>query len=489
VTHARARTAAAVREQLGHPIVDADGHWLEFGPAMRERMRRVGGERAVQGFNAAHKRAAVWAGSSLQERIQRRQPQEAFWNFSSDTTDRATAMMPRLFYERLDELGIDFAVVYPTAGLPVPRVPEPELRQAACRAYNVIVAEEFGPYADRLTPAAIIPMVTPDEAIAELEYVTRELGLKVAMMGSLIRRLLPSVVDQPDGGRIAEWYDVLGLDSLYDYDRVWEACKRLGISPTFHTGARWQGFRLSPSNFVYNHIGNFATASEAVCKALFLGGVTRRFPELRFAFLEGGVGFANLLFGDLIGHWHKRGAEGLLRTKPGLLKAGVLLELAQRYSTGELRAKLLEVGGRIETDADNVTGGLAVLDDYAAAKIARVDDFVPLFADSFYFGCEADDRANAIAFDRRLNPLGVRLNAMFSSDIGHFDVPDIKEVVPEAYELLEDGLLTTDDMRDFTFANAVRFWGATNPAFFTGTCVEREATAVLRADAAPRQTA
>ena len=33
------------------------------------------------------------------------------------------------------------------------------------------------------------------------------------------------------------------------------------------------------------------TPGEAVCKALFMGGVTRRFPALKFAFLEGGVGW------------------------------------------------------------------------------------------------------------------------------------------------------------------------------------------------------
>ena len=37
--------------------------------------------------------------------------------------------------------------------------------------------------------------------------------------------------------------------------------------------------------------------------------------------------------------------------------------------------------------------------------------------------------------------MGARLNALFSSDIGHFDVPDMTEVVPEAYELVEHGLL------------------------------------------------
>ena len=33
----------------------------------------------------------------------------------------------------------------------------------------------------------------------------------------------------------------------------------------------------------------FASAGEAMAKALFFGGVTRRFPELNFAFLEGGI--------------------------------------------------------------------------------------------------------------------------------------------------------------------------------------------------------
>jgi hypothetical protein len=72
-----------------------------------------------------------------------------------------------------------------------------------------------------------------------------------------------------------------------------------------------------------------------------------------------------------------------------------------------------------------------------------------------------------------------RLNAIFSSDIGHFDVPDMREVVPEAYELVEHGLLTDEDFRDFVFGNAVRFWGEVNPDFFRGTTVEKAAAEAL----------
>ena len=75
--------------------------------------------------------------------------------------------------------------------------------------------------------------------------------------------------------------------------------------------------------------------------------------------------------------------------------------------------------------------------------------------------------------------MGARLNALFGSDIGHFDVPDMLEVLPEAFELVEDGLITAQDFRDFTFANAVRLWGAGNSGFFRGTTVEQAAAAVL----------
>ena len=42
--------ARELREGLGHPVVDADGHWLEFGSLVGEEMKRIGGDLAAQGF-------------------------------------------------------------------------------------------------------------------------------------------------------------------------------------------------------------------------------------------------------------------------------------------------------------------------------------------------------------------------------------------------------------------------------------------------------
>src|SRR6266566_455660 len=297
-----------VRSQLKHPVVDGDGHWLEYAPVFSEKMRKAAGDKSAEGFLAALRSTTDALKMAPEERRRRRVAMPNFWNRQAENTlDRATAMMPKMLYDRLDEIGLDFAVVYPTAGLRFPRIQDDATRRAVIRAYNIVSADYFSGLGDRLTPAAIIPIHTPDEAIAELEFVTKQLSSKVAMFGSNMARKVPAAAaNDPDTARFAVWYDVLGIDSEYDYDPVWAKCVELGIAPTFHSASLNQGLRLSPTNFCYSHIGHFAAAGHATAKAIFLGGVTRRFPELRFAFLEGGVGWAGQLFGDLIEHWERR---------------------------------------------------------------------------------------------------------------------------------------------------------------------------------------
>ena len=61
----------------------------------------------------------------------------------------------------------------------------------------------------------------------------------------------------------------------------------------------------------------------------------------------------------------------------------------------------------------------------------------------------------------------------------------MRDPLPEAYELVEDGYISQDNFRDFVFENAVRLWGTQNPRFFEGTAVAKEAAAVLKAAQQP----
>ena len=130
--------------------------------------------------------------------------------------------------------------------------------------------------------------------------------------------------------------------------------------------------------------------------------------------------------------------------------------------------------------ASSATGGLENLDDYHRCEIKSKADFKELFVDKFYFGCEADDRLNGVAFIESINR-GSKLNALYSSDVGHWDVPDMNEVVTSAYELIEKGVMNADDFRRFTFENPAHFWTSANPDFFKGTIIEKQVDELLAA--------
>jgi hypothetical protein len=295
---------------------------------------------------------------------------------------------------------------------------------------------------------------------------------------------VPSVKsDDPDVNRLAVNYEVFGIDSDYNYDPVWQKCVDVKIAPTFHSSGSNQALRNSPTNFTYNHIGHFADAGHAAAKGIFLGGVTRRFPELRFAFLEGGVGWGAQLFGDLMEHWERRNIKALENMKPEKLDRDMLMSYVEKYGYKEHAEALRARDGWPDPELRS-TGGVENLDDFAACKLTRKEDWVDLYVKPYYFGCEADDRMNATAF-LKLNPFDAQLNAIYSSDIGHFDVIDMREPLPEAYELVEDGYISEANFRDFVFTNAVTLWGTQNPDFFKGTSVEKEAAAVLQAARQP----
>jgi len=270
---------------------------------------------------------------------------------------------------------------------------------------------------------------------------------------------------------------MLGMDSEYDYDPFWAKCQELGFSPTFHTGSQGLGLRASVSSWVYNHVGHFAEANDALCKALFLGGVTRRFPKLRFAFLEGGVGYGFRLLNDLIGHFKTRNPDALRYCNPANLDVDYLMKMFEKYGTDTMKRTIDRETLRVGLER---VGPPEQPNEFAACGAQSPDDICKLFVPSFYFGCEAEDHANAWAFNTTVTPGHSRLHAILGTDIGHFDVTDMSGVVAEAWELVEDGMINEADFRDFTFANPVGLWAANNPDFFKGTAVEGAVAKAMR---------
>jgi predicted TIM-barrel fold metal-dependent hydrolase len=478
--------SAAVHARLDHPVVDGDGHWLEPIPVFEEHLDAVGGAKAVDAWRRFARARHELYGLSTAERGRRRTPRNLWWGTTNDARDRATALAPGLLYERLGDFGIDFAIVYPSMALTLPVLADDELRHWSLRAYNIMTAEMFAPYRDRLTPAAVIGNATPQEALEELEFAVGTLGMKVAMLGlTAVRPIEADAAWQPEVAKRRHYVDTLALDSPYDYDPVWRRLVELKVALTVHGGSKAWSDRLSTSSHTSNHLGHFAQGNHLAARTAFLGGLTHRFPELNVAFLEGGVGWACNLYYDLVGHWQKLNRTAMHRhLRPDRLDAGEVRRLLESYGDDRLRRNLdalvkdnldpfdpyitLEESTRRNLDAD----------EFRNVPISSPADIERLFVEPFYFGAESDDPVTAWAFDKRMK---ARLKPVFSSDISHFDVTDMTEVLEEAYELVEDGLLDLEDFRAFTFTNAVKLHTKLNPDFFRGTAVEKAVVDILAA--------
>ncbi len=470
---------AEIRRRAGHPIVDADAHQLETVPVLLDYIREVGGSAAPERFQAYLRHQRRTFEMSWEERYDTRTAMPVWWPIPTENTlDRATTQLPRLMYERMDELGLDFSIVYPGIGLQIVTLPglaDDELRQVCTRAFNRYYADMFRGFADRLTPVGLVTMNTPQEACDTLEDAVR-CGLKAVVIAGDVLRPVPQVArEHPELAHQVLYQDCFGIDSPYEYDPFWAKCVELGVAPTSHSGPIGWGTRRSVSRHQYNQLGGFAEGGEALLKALWFGGVTRRFPTLNVGFLEGGVAWACSTYTRMIDHWSKRNADAIRSLDPARLDQALFAKLIDEYGHDKIRAY------RDPLVRDSLWAPSPdQLDDWRDCQVSSAEQLAEQFVPRFYFGCEGDDRMNSLAFDTELNPFGARLRAMLGSDIGHFDVVDMREVVEESWELVEDGLISEADFSDIAFANAVRLHGGMNPRFFEGTAVESAAARVLR---------
>lgn len=177
----------------------------------------------------------------------------------------------------LDETAVD--VLYPTAGLALLQLTDPELGAASFRVYNDWLADLCATDPQRLLGHALIPTWDIDEGIAELRR-ARELGL----VGGLI------------------WTSPPEDDSFFDrrYDALWAAAVELAMPMAIHTLAGQRESRALGSfgrSVESSYYFTFRTRDEmqrTICE-LIVSGVFERFPELVFVGAEGGINYAAVM--------------------------------------------------------------------------------------------------------------------------------------------------------------------------------------------------
>lgn len=189
--------SAAIKAKLNYPIIDTDVHTNDFTPALEDYIAKYGGSKLVDELRKAEasrlnskSNGKDWYQQTPEERQYNRTIRSPWWaRVTRNTLDLATYTLPGLFYERQAEQGSDYSVLFPNNVL-APAGASKENRQALQRAVNHYHADLYRKYSDRLTPVAGIPMGSPEEAVEELEFAVKTLGLKVANIPGGVKRQL-----------------------------------------------------------------------------------------------------------------------------------------------------------------------------------------------------------------------------------------------------------------------------------------------------------
>ncbi len=458
------RSVELIKQRISHPIIDSDAHIIEYLPDVKARLRRLAGPAVANRLDRIYSNLENATRLPIAVRRSLGMARAPWWNYpAANALDRATASLPRLLHRRLDEFGIDVAVVYPSYFIQFPTSDDEEFRRAGCRATNQHLADTFADVGDRLIPVGAIPMHTPDEALAEMQYLVEDLGMRaVVLPGSVVRR---------DEVTNHVWLDTFGLDSEFDYDPVWKYLEEHGLAATFHSAGMGWGSRASVTNYMHNHVGHFAAAGEAILRSLLFSGVPNRFPTLRFAFLEGGASWAASLFNDFSGHFAKRRATAIGHFDPRHLDIEVVRSLFIEFGTNCVLEAMAEFDGSLAPLSQQVS---SPSDDFARSGFESSEEIRKVFEDQMFFGCEADDRMNIVGSEQWTGAIGARIRTILGSDIGHWDVADCRMILSEAYEMVEAGCISHEDFEAMTYHNPVSLWTGNCPDFFRGTALEGE---------------
>ncbi|MDX1886261.1 amidohydrolase family protein [Mycolicibacterium sp. 120270] len=172
--------------------------------------------------------------------------------------------------EDLDREGVQCQLTFPSVGFWTVNIEDPELARVAARAWNEWALEEVMSWQKRVFAPAIVPLVEPADAAAEVEWAAEQ-GFQAIF--------LPCAM--PDD---KQW----GLDI---WEPLWAAAAAANVVLAYHigTGSDTVVYR-GPGGAVVNYMETTYPGMRVVSH-LVAGGALDRYPDLKVLIAEGGAGW------------------------------------------------------------------------------------------------------------------------------------------------------------------------------------------------------
>jgi predicted TIM-barrel fold metal-dependent hydrolase len=264
-------------------VIDADSHLVEDFARLHEltdaryrsyapRLLTQGPAEVVQigGAYQAQAPGMTWGDTNSRRGLDSKSRKMRKW-YESDQV----GFDPKARLKLMDEIGVYGSVIFPSVGLGAGLIRIPEIAAGVCRGVNRYVADYCSADTDRMWPAASLPMMERNVAIAEARYAVKELGAKT-VFGL-------SGVHGPEPIHHAYW------------DPFYEAIAELGVPFCTHGGGGAVRGGLAserfPGQYAPYHMTTHTIEAMLACVGMITYGVLDRFSTLKVGFFEAGAGW------------------------------------------------------------------------------------------------------------------------------------------------------------------------------------------------------